>query len=494
MAEVVGRAIGRDEVDDAGSINYGARKYQVMGLEKGLRKLRVTVRVECLGKLHLDTLNLYEAKGRKLLVQDLCRTFDEAAEVIESDIEKLTRHCEQLPETAGGSDVLQPQAIISQEDRKQAEKFGRGRKILVEVLKDYELMGLVGEESNKILCYLAMTSRKMEEPLCILILSSSGAGKTVLQDATLKMCPPEDLVKLTSLSGKALFYKEQLSLKNKVLALEEDAGAEDASYAIRNLISAGQLTIESTVRDNSTGRITTMLNRVEGHTAVFVTTTNPETDAETRSRFVVIAIDESKEQTRRILEFQRQRETLEGCGDKVKADEVIRKHQTFQRILKPLKVVNPLADKMKFEDDRLTARRNQAKYLCLIRAVCFLRQMQKEVKKVGDVEYVEVDGEDVKVAADIANRIFFQKPEDMSEPSRALLRLVNEYVRERAREEKKNAADIVFTRRQVRERIGWTNYRLHIHIKELVDFEYVAIEAGRNGVCLRYRLIGGVEA
>ena len=105
-----------------------------------------------------------------------------------------------------------------------------------------------------------------------------------------------------------------------------------------------------------------------------------------------------------------------------------------------------------------------------------------------------MDGEDVKVAADIANRIFFQKPEDMSEPSRALLRLVNEYVRERAREEKKNAADIVFTRRQVRERIGWTNYRLHIHIKELVDFEYVAIEAGRNGVCLRYRLIGGVEA
>lgn len=67
----------------------------------------------------------------------------------------------------------------------------------------------------------------------VLILSSSGAGKTALQDAVLAFCPPEDLVKLTALSGKALFYKERLSLKHKVLALEEGDGAEEAMYAIR---------------------------------------------------------------------------------------------------------------------------------------------------------------------------------------------------------------------------------------------------------------------
>ena len=82
-----------------------------------------------------------------------------------------------------------------------------------------------------------MVSRRMDEPLSVLILSLSGAGRTALQDTALLFCPPEDLIKLTSLSGKALFYKERLSLKHKVLALEEGAGAEEASYAIRRNIS-----------------------------------------------------------------------------------------------------------------------------------------------------------------------------------------------------------------------------------------------------------------
>jgi hypothetical protein len=36
-----------------------------------------------------------------------------------------------------------------------------------------------------------------------------------------------------------------------VLALEEEAGANNASYAIRNLISAKKLTIESTIKTRS---------------------------------------------------------------------------------------------------------------------------------------------------------------------------------------------------------------------------------------------------
>ena len=41
-----------------------------------------------------------------------------------------------------------------------------------------------------------------------------------------------------------------------------------------------------------------MENRVEGPTAVFITTTDPDTDPETRSRFFVTGVDESREQTR----------------------------------------------------------------------------------------------------------------------------------------------------------------------------------------------------
>jgi len=92
---------------------------------------------------------------------------------------------------------------------------------------------------------------------------SSGADKTALQDATLLFCPPEDVVKLTSLTGKALFYKGRTSLKHKILAVEEGVGIQEATYAIRNLVTAKELVIEAAVKDFTTGRITTMENRVE---------------------------------------------------------------------------------------------------------------------------------------------------------------------------------------------------------------------------------------
>ena len=51
---------------------------------------------------------------------------------------------------------------------------------------------------------------------------------------------------------------------------------------------------------------------VDGPRAVFQTTTQPEMDAETTSRFIITSIDESPEQTRAILEAQRHSHTLDG--------------------------------------------------------------------------------------------------------------------------------------------------------------------------------------
>jgi hypothetical protein len=84
-----------------------------------------------------------------------------------------------------------------------------------------------------------------------------------------------------------------------------------------------------------------MTNRVEGPTAVFVTTTDPETDPETKSRFFITSVDESREQTQAILAFQRRRQTLAGLADSVELEPVLQRHQNFQRPLQSVVVVNP---------------------------------------------------------------------------------------------------------------------------------------------------------
>ena len=480
------------------TVACGPRAYRLMGLEKSSRKLKVTIRVEHAGRLHVDTLDLYSSRSRKILAGDLCRLYEETAETIEADIGKLIKRCESVQLKEEDSQANAP-SVMTPKDKAAAEAFGRRSDLIAVILSDFEKCGLVGEEPNKLLAYLAAVSRKMDAPLSLLVLSSSGAGKTALQDCALSFVPPEDLVKLTSLSGKALFYKERLALKHKVLALEEGDGAEEATYAIRNLISAGELVIESTIKDLGTGRLTTMENRVEGPTSVFITTTNPETDPETKSRFFVTSIDEGREQTRKILIFQRQRQTLDGLVGNMAADAILKRHRNFQRLLQPLAVVNPFADRLAYGDDRLQGRRDQPKYLNLIRAVAFLRQMQKQVEHTQrngeSVPYVLVDVEDVRVANTLAHEILGRSLDELSRPGRSLLLLLDEMVEQIAGRLKKEAEEnrpsrtaVTFTRREIREATGWAHTRVHRYLKELVDLEYVLIDTGRNGTLCRYRL------
>ena len=66
--------------------------------------------------------------------------------------------------------------------------------------------GMVGEATNKLAGYLAATSRKLRQPLAIVIQSSSSAGKTSLMDAILSMMPSEEVQRFSGMTGQSLFY------------------------------------------------------------------------------------------------------------------------------------------------------------------------------------------------------------------------------------------------------------------------------------------------
>lgn len=362
------------------------------------------------------------------------------------------------------------------EHRKEAERFGRSEAIFEEIEEDYTKLGLIGEEHNKILSYIAAVSRKMDIPLNILVLSSSGAGKSALQDKTLRLTPEEDVIRTSSITDKAIFYMEKDALKNKVLAIEEAAGVKDM-YAIRTLITEGHLTIE-TVSGCKLRK-----NTVEGPVSVFQTTTNPDINPETKSRFFILGVDESRTQTQKILSSQRKAHTLAGIIQKASHENILTKHHCFQRLLRNYAVVNPYAESLFYGDDRLQARRDQPKFLNLCCAVAFLNQMKKEVKYHGELEYIEVDIDDIEMATELASEILGMSLDDLSLPARDLLMQLDEML-------PKNKArfDRTFTRREVMEHTGWAKTRLHIHLQELLDYELV-VKTGKRNCVEQYKLI-----
>jgi len=145
------------------------------------------------------------------------------------------------------------------------------------------------------------------------------------------------------MTGQSLFYMGETDLKHKVLAIVEEEGAARAAYALKLLQSEGVLSIASTGKDATTGRLITHQYRVEGPVMLFLTTTAIDLDEELLNRCLVLTVDEDRAQTQAIHKKQRETQTLEGLLARRERDETLRVHRNAQRLLKPLFVSNPYA-------------------------------------------------------------------------------------------------------------------------------------------------------
>jgi len=307
------------------------------------------------------------------------------------------------------------------------------------------------------------------------------------------MVPEEDLIKYTRITGQALFYKDKDALKNKVLAIEEDVGAQDASYSIRTMQSSNTLNIGVTIRDPQSGKQKTDDNRVNGPTSIFTTTTDPEPDQETASRQIFLTIDESKEATAKILKAQRKMDSLEGVMMREISDQIIKKHRNAQRLLdKELKVVNPYSEQLTYTDEIIFARRDQNKYLSLIKAIAYLHQYQRKIEtcKIGNkvIRYVEVKKDDIRLANKLAVEVLGQSLDELAPQSRQLLGIIRELVLKRSKELNIDSKDYQFTRRDVRIFSKWPDHQVKRYIKQLIDLEYVYTVLGRKGKAYIYEL------
>ena len=239
--------------------------------------------------------------------------------------------------------------------------------------------------------------------LAVLIQSTSAAGKSALMDAVLGLVPEEERVAYSAMTGQSLFYLGEMDLKHKALAIAEEEGARHASYALKLLQSQGTLTIASTGKDPTTGRLVTQDYTVEGPVALMLTTTAIDLDEELANRCLVLSVDESRDQTRAIHARQRYEETLEGLAAGERAASIRSLHHNAQRLLKPVRVVNPYAEHLTFLDDKTRTRRDHRKYLALIRAITLLHQHQREVKRLErpglePLDYIEASIEDIEAA------------------------------------------------------------------------------------------------
>jgi DNA primase len=479
-----------------GAINFAieGRQYRIRGLSAtGLDRLRVNVRITLGQAFHLDTLDLYQARARGLFAQSAAKLCNVDERQVGGDLLQIVERLEAERLQMRRAGEAEQDAPMTAEEREAALRYLRSPNLCERIVEDFPKCGLVGERATVLTAYLSSISRKLAEPLGVLIVARTGAGKSALQDALCGFVPPEDLVRVTRLTGQALFYKDPYSLQRKMLAIAEEEGAAQAVYSLRTLASDQQLSIAATRTDPQTGKLHTEHYEVYGPVVIVITTTSAEAfDEETRSRFVLLTMDESREQTRAILERQRRRYSLEGVIERARSEHIRRLHHNVQRMLKPLEVVNPYAELLTYPDDRLIHRREQKKYLALINAIALLHQHQREAKRAADgdaeVEYVEVTVEDIALANELAGEVLKRSLDEVSPPVRGMYREFRELCKQRAEESACRPDQVQLSRREIREATGWSDWQVRTYCQQLADMEYLYAVSGNNGKRFVYEL------
>lgn len=475
-------------VSDELTFSFGDRSWRVRGLSKnktpGILKVNLLVRREGAG-FHVDTLELYSARHRTAFVKMAAEEVGAEERVLKSDLGGLLLKLEELQAEGGEPEQEANRAPqMTEQQKAEALKLLRDPRLMERILEDYERCGVVGERENKLVGYLAATSRKLERPLAVVVQSSSAAGKSSLMDAVLNFMPIEERVSYSAMTGQSLFYMGETNLAHRILAIAEEEGAQRASYALKLLQSEGELTIASTGKDPVTGRLVTQEYRVEGPVMLILTTTAIDVDEEMLNRCLVLTVDEGREQTRAIHERQRFGETIEGLLESQEKGEVMELHQNAQRLLRPLLVANPYAKDLSFLDQQTRARRDHMKYLTMIRTVTLLHQYQREEKTTRhngrEVRYIEATKADIALATELARKALSSSQDQLPPKTRELLQRLEDYVTRQSDALGIAHEDVRFSRRELREHTSLGNTQLKTHLGRLTEMEYVMVHRERH--------------
>jgi DNA primase catalytic core len=488
--------------DGTRQITFSNREYRARGLSPlGLEKLKINLRLNVGNLFHLDSLDLYQARARANFAQTAAKTCRIGESIVNADlltlIERLEAERLQMRKTSAAE--VETVAAMTDVEKRAAMAFLTDENLCERIVEDFRRCGLVGERSTVLTSYLGAVSRKLNEPLALLIVARSGAGKSALQDALCAFVPPEELVRVTRLTGQALFYKDPYSLQRKMLVIAEDEGAQAAVYSLRTLASDQRLSIAATRTDPATGKLSTEHYEVFGPVVIVITTTSAEAfDEETRSRFVQLSMNESIEQTRAILERQRHQYSLSGVLEKAESEEIKRLHHHAQRLIRPLAVVNPFVEYLTYPSEKIIHRREQRKYLSLINSVALLHQYQREIKTArrGDIEieYVEVELSDIALANELAEEILGQAMDELAPPVRGMFDAIAKACREKAAESESRAEDVQLTRREIRETTAWSDWQVRMYCQKLVEMEYLFAVQAVNGKPAVYQLARDEES
>ena len=414
---------------------------------------------------HRAKLDLYEFKQVKYTANAAAERLNLRSDLLEKDLSTLTTLLEdyrdwQLMNTANG--LNQPKIKVGEATQARCIAFLSKPELIKRINELIGIAGVAGEEKSRILLFIIASSFKMPDTLHALIQGSSGSGKTRLLKTISHLMPPEDVKSYTRVTDNSFYNQDEYFFVHKLLCFEDiDGLKEDAQLAVRELQSNEILVTSTSIKDEN-GSIRGGERTVRGPIASLACTTRGEMYEDNVSRCFVIAVDESREQTLRVIQYQNDRAA--GAIDIKKEKETKEFIQNCIRLLKPYEVLNPYANKINLPEEAHKLRRLNELYQSFVRQITLLNQYQRKKDKEGRL-VTEI--EDLQTACEILFESIVLKVDELDGSLRQFYEKLKEYINVKGNREYE------FNRFEIRMATGVSKTQQHYYLNRLLELEYI---------------------
>src|SRR6218665_2075466 len=398
----------------------------------GLDRMRVTLKVELPENARpplRHNLDLYNDVQTEKFIRKIAERLEVSTTLATASLTELTEELEhyRVEEIKKSKvDAFKPK-VLTEQERAEAEAFLQSPNLMERTNELIGQSGILGEETNRLIMYVIFTSRKRAQPLHVVSLGASGTGKTHLQEKVGELIPEEDKIEITTLSENAFYYFGQRELKHKLILIEDLDGAEAVLYPLRELQSKKKIS-KTIAQKNSKGETKSIHLTVEGPVSVSGCTTRESIYEDNANRSFLLYLDESEAQDLRIMEYQRRASA--GKLNEHNEEEIRTLFKNCQRLLEPVKVVNPFAELLHIPTEVLKPRRTNSHYLQFIEAITFYHQKQRaeQFDETTGEKYIETTLEDVEQASELLKEILLHKSDELTGACRNYLERVKSYL------------------------------------------------------------------
>lgn len=432
------------------------------------------------------TLDLYNDGQTDKLIRTLCDKWELKLVEVSRTLHALTMQLEtyRLQELKyQGKQRTQP-FEISEEDKKKAIQLLKSKDLLNTITLYLNITGILGEDENAIILFLALASYKFSNPFSVLCLAKSGIGKSYILQKLSECMPPGTYSFHTQISANALYYFDSSDIQDKALLIEDLEWTTQMLSPLSTLQSQGRLVKTRATKDKD-GMLHSTTFEVVAKLCLIACAYSDKNFEEISLPFLCLHLNHSHTQDIAIMEYQKR------CkAGQIKTEDIKRAQHLLKCVfasLQNVSIINPFATLINLPNDIAYPRKSLLLLLNFIEVITYFFQYQREQaadKGTGEV-LIKTHPQDIELAFKFLKNNLFRRADELSTSARGFYHWLTAFLAE--------AKTNQFTALDIRKAKPIHPRTLNRYLQELKLFSYIQVVGGnkhREGFIYRLTTFG----